>query len=231
MKALRLKLFQETACYKKPLAFKVSETYPLPPYSTVKGMLHSVINAKEFTPMKISIQGTYDTLMVDYQKHYFFKKSNTEEFVLTLAGLGTDFELQDISSMPIYTHMLFGVDLLIHVHADEAILQVLKENITKGTTHLSLGRWEDLVRVDGCELVCLLENKEECELNYNAYIPKQLKSRNSKYYSYKLNWKYKIIDNTRVWEKLEAEYVHKGEMVKNYSFLDSYGDMVFFPKL
>ena len=35
MKILKLKLFQETACYKKPFAFKVAETYPLPPYSTV----------------------------------------------------------------------------------------------------------------------------------------------------------------------------------------------------
>lgn len=35
MKVLKLKLFQETACYKKPFAFKVAETYPLPPYSTI----------------------------------------------------------------------------------------------------------------------------------------------------------------------------------------------------
>lgn len=35
MKILRLKLFQESACYKKPFAFKVAETYPLPPYSTI----------------------------------------------------------------------------------------------------------------------------------------------------------------------------------------------------
>jgi len=232
MKALRLKLFQETACYKKPIAFKVAETYPLPPYSTVKGMLHSVIDAKEFIPMWISIQGNYDTLMVDYQKHYFFKKSNTNEFVLTLAGLGTDLEPNDISSMPIYTHMLFNVKLLIHVHAEEAILQQLKKNIINGTTHLSLGRWEDLVRVDECEIVNLKENEEEeLELNYDAYIPKQQKKRNSKYYSYKLNWKYKIIENTRVWEKIEAEYVQKGETVDNYSYLDPHKDMVFFPVL
>ncbi len=62
MAVLRLKLFQETACYKKPLAFKVSETYPLPPYSTVKGMLHALVDATEFIPMRISVQGTYDTI-------------------------------------------------------------------------------------------------------------------------------------------------------------------------
>ncbi|REJ22523.1 CRISPR-associated protein Cas5, partial [Caldibacillus debilis] len=30
MKALRIKAFQETACYTKPFANKVTETYPLP---------------------------------------------------------------------------------------------------------------------------------------------------------------------------------------------------------
>ena len=47
MKALRIKAYQETACYKRPFANKVTETYPLPPYSTVKGMLHAVMAAKE----------------------------------------------------------------------------------------------------------------------------------------------------------------------------------------
>lgn len=46
MKYLKMKLFQETACYKKPFAFKVAETYPLPPYSTVIGMFHKILVAK-----------------------------------------------------------------------------------------------------------------------------------------------------------------------------------------
>ena len=43
MKILKLKLYQETACYKKPFATKVAETYPLPPYSTVIGMFHKIL--------------------------------------------------------------------------------------------------------------------------------------------------------------------------------------------
>lgn len=54
MKLLRLKIFQETACYLKPFAFKVGETFPLAPFSTVKGMLHAVLDAKEYIPMNIS---------------------------------------------------------------------------------------------------------------------------------------------------------------------------------
>ena len=55
MNIIKLKLFQETACYKKPFAFKVAETYPLPPYSTVIGMLHKVLQAQngEYFDMNI----------------------------------------------------------------------------------------------------------------------------------------------------------------------------------
>ena len=75
MKILKLKLFQETACYKKPFAFKVAETYPLPPYSTVIGMCHKVIGAKpgEFYPMNVSVQGEYESIFSNYQNLRMFK--------------------------------------------------------------------------------------------------------------------------------------------------------------
>ena len=55
MKILKLKLYQETACYKKPFATKVAETYPLPPYSTIIGMFHKILQAGpgEYFPMNI----------------------------------------------------------------------------------------------------------------------------------------------------------------------------------
>lgn len=75
MKALRLDLFQETACYRKPFAIKISETYPLPPYSTINGLLHRILDAKEYIPMRISIQGDYESLVNEYQTTYFYKKN------------------------------------------------------------------------------------------------------------------------------------------------------------
>lgn len=65
MKVLRLKLFQETACYKKPLAFKVGETYPLPPYATVKGWAHALLSADQLIPMRVSVQGGYEAKIMD----------------------------------------------------------------------------------------------------------------------------------------------------------------------
>lgn len=68
MKILKLKLFQEDACYRKPFSFKISETYPLPPYSTIIGMLHNILDAKtgEVYRFNISIQGDYESIYNDY---------------------------------------------------------------------------------------------------------------------------------------------------------------------
>lgn len=230
MKALRLKLFQQTACYKKPFAFKVSETYPLPPYSTVKGMLHSILGATSFIPMKISIQGQYDTIASDYQTHYFFKTNNTNEFALTIDGLGWERELANITTMPIYMHMLIDVELLIHVQADEEVLFELRKRISSLNSHLSLGRWEDLVRVDECEIVDVVDCRAEPLLKYNAYVPKRAIDYEN-HFPYKLNWKYEVVNGVRVWEKIPVGYILTGEAIENYEQLaeDPYGDLVFFP--
>lgn len=230
MKVLRLRLYQQTACYKKPFAFKVSETYPLPPYSTVKGMLHSLLEATSFIPMKLSIQGNYDTLVTDYQTHYFFKKNKTNEFALTADGLGIERVMKDISTMPIYMHLLYEVNLIIHIYAEEEVLKGIKKQVEGGTNqHLSLGRWEDLVRIDECEFVLLQQCENEPVLKNNAYIPmKYLDDEN--YFPYKLNWKYRIVNGVRTWKKIHVGYVQRDQSLAEYDelFVDPYGDIVFF---
>lgn len=211
MKVLRLKMFQETACYKKPYAQKVSETYPLPPFSTVKGMLHSILEAESFIPMKLCIQGNYETIINNYQTHYFFKKDKTTEFALTLDGLGIPRELLDITTMPIYRHLLYNVQLIIFVQAEENILEQLQQKILH-STHLSLGRWEDIVRVDECKIVDL-EGVEEAELKLDAFVPVRFLGDDT-FIPYRLNWKYRIIDGVRVWDKIEAGYVQKGQAIE-----------------
>ena len=97
MAILKLKIFQETACYKKPLAFKVAETYPLPPYSTVIGMFHKIIGAKpgEYFPMNISIQGNYESIFNNYQTFFLHSYNliffNSAIFLISYIKLETDF--------------------------------------------------------------------------------------------------------------------------------------------
>ncbi|OEH84882.1 type I-B CRISPR-associated protein Cas5 [Desulfuribacillus stibiiarsenatis] len=229
MKALRLKIYQQTACYKKPFAFKVSETYPLPPYSTVKGMVHSILGADSLIPMKISIQGIYDTIVTDYQTHYFFKRDKTEEFALTADGLGISREFNDITTMPIYMHMLYDVNLVLHIQAADEILEQLESAINSRNIHFSLGRWEDLVRVDECEIIHLQDCGEPRPLHHNAFVPIEYLS-DVAHFPYKLNWTYEVINNVRVWNKIQVGYVQKGLWIEQHEQLkiDPYGDLVFF---
>ena len=103
MKILKLKLYQETACYKKPFATKVAETYPLPPYSTVIGMFHKILQAQPgaYFPMNISVQGNYEGIFSNYQNLRMYK--------------GKD----KVTSMPRNVHQLLNVNLIIHVQAED----------------------------------------------------------------------------------------------------------------
>src|SRR5690625_365283 len=173
MRALRLKVYQETACYTRPFANKVTETYPLPPYSTVKGMIHSVMDAKELLPFTLSIQGDYDSMIVDYRKTYFVKKK-TVNMPIIFDGLAVETpEFADMTSMPLYTHMLYNIELIFHITASEEILDKMFTSFQQLDTHIALGRHEDLLRLDEVKLVELHEIDlfEDTPLKHSMYIP------------------------------------------------------------
>ncbi|OQP05479.1 type I-B CRISPR-associated protein Cas5 [Geobacillus sp. 46C-IIa] len=231
MKALRLKLFQETACYKKPFASKVAETYPLPPYSTVKGMIHALLRADRFISMRLSVQGEYEAKLLDYQRHYFFKKLDTVAFPLILDGIQENrfvYDTNGISTMPIYTHMLYGVNLLIHVEVEDSVLEQVIQAIEGGGIHYSLGRWEDLVRIDEYKIVFVEELDEEKDLRYHAYISDHLLDIDTRHIPYEIPWKYEIVNGVRKWEKVKVGYVPKGTTAPEGVCIDEDGELVFF---
>lgn len=215
MKALKLEIYQETACYKKPMAFKTTETYPLPPYSTVIGMIHKVLKAEEYFPMDISIQGKYESLMNCYNTMMFYKSGN-------------------ITKMPLNINMLYGIELIIHIKADESTLDNIYKSIKNCNEYLSLGRGEDIARLDSIRYVEI--KKEDMEdydsgitLIHNFYIPKNYELE-LKGIKYRLNKRYEIIGNIRNWrEKIEVTYVEeKSEIESGIFYLDSEEDLVFF---
>lgn len=213
MKALRLKLFQETASYTKPFAFKVGETYPLPPYSTVLGMLHKVLNAKSYHDMRISVQGRYEDKFVDYRKTYLFKK-------------------KEITAPPLNVHLLFHVHLIIHVHANEELLSKLHERLMQNAEYLSLGRQEDLVRIDEVSLVELSLREEDGWIVKNdIYVPVYQLCEEVVGVRYRLNSQYRIINQTRVWDLVDVVYVSEGDFLEEDEYLvDSDEYLVYFHK-
>ena len=221
MKALRLDLFQETACYKKPFALKISETYPLPPYSTVNGMLHKLLDAKEYIHMNISIQGDYESIVNNYQTTYFYKK-------------------KEITTMPMNQHMLLNIKMIIHINAEDEILNKIYDSILNLDEYLSLGRREDLVRIDDVRFVEVEEYEVEDD-NDEDYGKKQLNNHTIKMpiyipkendydlsgINYRLNNYY--IGQRKNWQKINVLYVEKDNQINEGTiFLDNFYDLVCF---
>lgn len=47
-RAIRVQCYQTLANYRKPSSFIIKETYPLPPYSTVLGMIHAICGFTDY---------------------------------------------------------------------------------------------------------------------------------------------------------------------------------------
>jgi CRISPR-associated protein Cas5t len=211
MNVLKIKLYQEAACYTKPFAYKVGETYPLPPYSTVIGMLHRVLNATSYHPMKISVQGEYRDKFVDYRTSYLYKGKSTTQ-------------------SPLNIHLLYGVTLIFHVHADEEILERIETSICR-ESFLSLGRKEDLVRIDDVKRVGVQfeEQDDLYTLRYDMYVPIKQLEEETLGIRYRINTTYKSLNQQRIWDKVDVVYLTAGDELGEEKYLfDDEGDLVYF---
>ena len=222
MKILKLRLFQETACYKKPFAFKFEETYPLPPYSTVIGMLHKILGAKsgEYYPMNISIQGDYESLNLNYIRKIKFATEKKKREYKRKYNID-----MDATTAPFYTQFLFNVNLIIHVKAEDDIIDKIYNNIISGKESFTLGRNEDLVRIDGISYV------QESDItnvitNHNAYVFED-DAEHGIYF--RLNYNYKLKDDLRVFDKVNVRYVEKETQILKCK-KDNENDLIFFIK-
>ncbi|AMW33136.1 type I-B CRISPR-associated protein Cas5b [Fervidobacterium islandicum] len=220
MKCLKLHLYQETACYKKPFAFKVAETYPLPPYSTIKGMMHKLLNADRFIDMSVSVQGTYESIFNNYVTFYSFKSDNEKP-----------------SKFPLNVLLLYNVELIIHVYSHEPILERILEALRSTNETISLGRAEDLVvlkRADFVDFQKVSIDDLEDELRFlknSFYIPTFYNAVDKGVF-YKIPYKYQIINGIRTWEELvDVYHVQKGTFLNSATaYIDNENDLIFFHK-
>ncbi|OOM13476.1 CRISPR-associated protein Cas5 [Clostridium saccharobutylicum] len=75
MEVLRIILTQSSANYKKEETVLNKMTYPLPPFSTIIGALHSACGYTYYHPMDISVQGKYESMHKEPYTDYCFLNS------------------------------------------------------------------------------------------------------------------------------------------------------------
>lgn len=174
-KAVRLKFYQNMVNYKKPTSFQLKETYPLPPHSTVIGMVHSLCDYKEYKDMEVSIQGKYHSKVNDLYTRYEFKngmKYDESRHQIQVVEFGVS---RGISTV----ELLVDVELLIHIiPKDQSLIEEIKNAFDYPREYPSLGRREDLVRIDEVKVVDIFEENlagdVELAEDFTAYIPERL---------------------------------------------------------
>ena len=239
MKVIKMKLYQSTANYKKHASFQLKETYPLPPYSTVIGMIHNACGYKEYLDMDISIQGTHYSKINDLATRYEFYNLKYSEIRHQIKVPGKNGDI-GVTKGVSTVELLTDVNLIIHIDVkDESKLMEVYEGLKNPNEYLSLGRREDLVRIDEVKIV----DVEECELDDDtnlkneAYIPMKMISKDDNIVvgtTYKINKVYTLKEiaskQRRYWEQIDVVYGATKEtkfFVESEMLIDSDGDFVF----
>jgi CRISPR-associated protein Cas5t len=226
MKAIRVKMHQDMVNYKKPTSFQLKETYPLPPYSTVIGMVHNLCGYTEYHPMKVSVQGKYFSKVNDLYTRYEFKNGMKYEEVRHQLRVGDYGVSQGIAT----AELLVDVELLLHIAPDDQnIVEEIYNALTNPREYPSLGRREDLATFNEVKVVSLrfteLERQIDAPEDYYAYIPYKLIQDESVQLDhdrdgikpgtrYKLTKNYELVDYGtkkspkifRKWNKIEVIY-------------------------
>jgi len=172
---IRIKALQTMVNYRNPTSFLIRESYPLPPYSTVVGMIHNVCGFDSWRPMCVSVQGQTHGITSDVFVRYSFgnkqwkiDKGKPRKCYLTFS-VGE--KLIGVSRGIAHTELLGDVELVLHIHPEctedfEPILYGLKNP----RVYPSLGRHEDLLDITSIDVVNM-ETREEVELRNDMFVP------------------------------------------------------------
>lgn len=176
-KAIRVCLYQMMANYRKASSFLVKESYPLPPYSTVIGMIQTACGFKEYHPMKLSIQGSNASEFFDYQTLYTFGPTSFDASRHQIkVPMGEDKPV-GVTCGPRPVMLLSDINLVIHIFPEnEEDFDVILNGLRNPVFYPCLGRREDTVRIDDVSVVELSKTDSEDDdllitTSYPAYLP------------------------------------------------------------
>jgi CRISPR-associated protein Cas5t len=220
MECLRVKLYTPTGIFKNPLSIKGIEVYPLPPYSTIIGLIYRAMGRKwNGEHFQISIQGDYQAIYRDY---VWFKKHN--------------FKDKELGRLPLQVPILYNLWLLIHIKASEELLNEIENGLKEPKELLFLSGGEYPVKVEEVKRVKCLEKffseEDSIKLNYHTYVPKEFKEKISSSGTgegilFSLAYFYKNSQKPKTYSWIDAYYLQKGTEIYGSLILDEDNNPVF----
>ncbi len=247
MKVLRLKLYQPQAHYRLPFTYKRRHTYPIPPYSTVIGMLCNVLgirnlrgegepedgNFRELKRIKLSVAGRFVAKTTEYiWFRNLSKKSHRDRF-----GSATNRRINGLiehpgGQSPVSIDILNDVHLLIYVHHDDAgFLKTIEDALHSPERWLSplhLGRAEDWVVIEDVSIVSLSDTEKPVRgyPDWFFYVPEDKAPGVG--LAYRLPTFYRLIDGVRTFDFVRAYLVSSGFAGEVKTRFDEEADMPVF---
>lgn len=218
-KAIRLQCFQNLANYRKPSSFIIKETYPLPPYSTVLGMIHAACGFESFHPMKLSIQGTNQGTVSELYTRYSFSAGGKYEECRHQINVKDGGDQYGIFKGIANVELVCENRMVIHIVLNEEDFDIVYQALLCPKKYLSLGRYEDLLDVERVDVVNLREEEEWITRN-DIYVPVEsdtkIGKRNRQAVLYTLTKEYEITkQGIRRWKKnggkVRVRYFPAGE--------------------
>ncbi len=226
MKVVKIKIYQPQAHYRIPFTYQRRHTYPIPPFSTVVGMLCNVLGIrnlkgegepdneefKRLKNVKLAIAGKFSSKTTEYVWfRNLSKKSHDGRF-----GFSTNRRLNGEiehpgGQQPVYIDILNDVHLWIYVyHEDEEFLKRICEALKNPRDRLyplHLGRAEDLVVIKDISLCEVSEGEVFGHKDKFFWVPEDKVDYGL---IYRMPTFYRLINGTRVFEFTKVKLVSSG---------------------
>lgn len=224
MRAIRLKMYQEMARFNNPSAPRGADCYPLPPFSTVNGFIHSMCQWKMYHKLDYFVtgKGIYNTkVQKEWHGGYNFNKISDE--MLNRWDIITDHADGShtgwVSTVK-YHLMLVDLYTTIYIKADDSDIDDIYRALLNPPVYPSLGEYGDLCKIEAVDIVELkeLDKSISAPLAMQSYIP--VNKGNFAGTIYRINNKYEIIKGLRRFQKVSCYLVDKGQEVVSNLFDD-----------
>ncbi|MDI1471660.1 type I-B CRISPR-associated protein Cas5b [Thermodesulfovibrio sp. 1176] len=241
---LKIKIHQPSAHYRIPFSYQRRFTYPIPPYSTIKGLICNLMGIRDegderLTKIKglsLAIYGRYESLIKEYiWFRNLSKNSHVDKFHSVTNRTIDNIPQHPGGQMPVTVDVLQDVNLIIYIyHPEENFLKSIKKAFEDPSERLSpihLGRSEDWLVFQEIKSVELIQ-KSAMSIKYFAWIPaKEYVDKNfidgdyDNFFDglngniFRLPTFYKITDtNQRVFEEYVTVKLYEGESFKKMKF-------------
>ncbi len=230
-RAIRVECFQNLVNYRKPSSFIIKESYPLPPYSTVLGMIHAICGYSEFHSMKISIQGKNTGSVSELYTRYSFNFDTKYDVTRHQFYFQKEDKCYGAFKGIAHVELICNNELILHIVPSESDFDMVYQSLQNPLVYPALGRHEDILDIKKVEIVELKEAEDATTKN-NIYIPvdSDIDMGNMSFTIYTLTKEYEITSQGfRRWKvdggKVKAYYYPQGEAINNV-LVDIYDDIV-----